>query len=116
MALPADVRAQAETHLELFCRNQVPEDLHDQLRVEFEARGNALTIFERRPPWREDLGPEWTSSEVAQLRYDPTKRAWALYWKRASGRWDAYQGPPPTGDIGPLLAEVAEDPDGCFWG
>lgn len=116
MALPADVREQSEAHLDLFCRNQVPEDLHDELRVEYKARGNALTIFERRPPWREDMGPEWSSTEVAQLRYDPTRLTWTLYWKRANGRWDPYGEPSPSRDVGPLLAVVADDPDGCFWG
>ncbi len=45
--------------------------------MEFEIRGNSVTIIERRPPWREDFGPEWSRLTVAQLRYE--NEGWALY-------------------------------------
>ncbi len=43
-------------------------------------RGNAFTIVERRAPWSEDLGPEWSSQPIAQLRFDGDTMSWSLWW------------------------------------
>ncbi len=105
----------AEEHVALFCENRIAEHAREQVRLEHRCRGNAITIFERRAPWREDIGAEWTRQEVAQFRYDPATGRWTLYWMHHRG-WLHYDGLEPATDIGPLLAEVAEDPHGCFWG
>lgn len=36
----------------------------DEMRVEIDVDGRAITILECRPPWREDVGPEWTRQEA----------------------------------------------------
>ena len=41
--------------------------------MEFEISGNSVTIVDRRPPCREDFGPEWSRLTVAQLRYEDGK-------------------------------------------
>ncbi|MDQ3451610.1 MAG: DUF3024 domain-containing protein, partial [Actinomycetota bacterium] len=41
----------------------------------------AVTIFECRPPWREDFGPHWTRFPVARLRYTKARKEWAIYWR-----------------------------------
>lgn len=116
ISLPADIRARAEAHVQLFCQNQVSDELRDQLRVGHRLIGNKLTLLECRPPWNPAMGTDWTSIEVAQLRFEQSSGEWTLYWKRATGRWERYDGPLPSKDVGPLLAEIADDPDGCFWG
>jgi len=100
----------------LFCENQTPAEHADKIRVEHACRGNAITIIERRPPWREEYGPEWTTSKIAQLRFDAATGRWSLLWANHSGRWLGYDGVEPAVDVGPLLAEIGEDPYGCFWG
>ena len=116
VALPADILEPALAHVAVFCDQRVPDDAGDQIRLEHSVRGDAITIFERRPPWREDLGPEWTRQKIAQLRYDRASATWSLYWGDSNDRWLAYEPREPTGDAGPLLAEVGADPHGCFWG
>ena len=44
-----------------WCAARVPEHARDQVRVECQVAAGHLTIVERRVPWREDFGPEWTS-------------------------------------------------------
>jgi hypothetical protein len=39
-----------------------------EMRVEMDVDGRAITILDCRPPWREDLGSEWTRLEVSRLR------------------------------------------------
>ena len=44
--------------VETFCEIRNPDHLRDEVLLEFSRRGNSITINERRPPWRVDLGSE----------------------------------------------------------
>lgn len=116
MPLPPDVRDSALRQVEQFCRERVPEESLAQLRLEHTLRGNSITLIERRPPWSELAGPEWSSMRIAQLRYDAKARAWSLYTCDSSDRWWSYDFIEPVSDVGPLLAEIDADPTGIFWG
>jgi hypothetical protein len=100
----------------VWCRQRVPERLHDELRVECELDARHVTIYEVRPPWRPDLGPDWTRSPVAQLRYTAKSRAWTLYWQDRHLRWREYRELSAGRPIEELLDEVGCDPTGIFWG
>ena len=106
----------ALAEVEAFCESRIPVGLRDQIRLEYAVRGNAITIVERRPPWRPDFGPDWTSSEVAQLRYDEGSSTWPLHCRSARGRWFLYDEVEPSRDVAPLLTEIDADPTGIFWG
>ncbi len=110
MALPAEAVAQVER----YCQSRVPEEMRPQVRVEHGVRGKAITIVERRPPWREDFGQEWSSTKVAQLRYEGGM--WTLYCSDSNDRWWLYDDIPPARDVAPLLAAIEEDRTGIFWG
>jgi hypothetical protein len=105
MAVPAEAVAQVE-------RSRVPEEMHSQVRIEHAVRGTAITIVDRRR--REDFGPEWSSTKVAQLRYDGGM--WTLYCPDSSGRWWLYDATDPAPDVRPLLAAFDDDVTGIFWG
>ena len=116
MPMPAAIRDDAMRHVSLFCENRVPEHARDEVRLEHSVRGNSITIVERRPPWSELVGPDWTSMKIAQLRYDERSRSWSLYAADRNERWFLYNDVDPAPDVGPLLAEIGEDPTGIFWG
>lgn len=116
MPIPSAVREAAVARIERFCTDHVPEDARADLRLEHAVRGSAITLVERRPPWRPDPGAEWTSQNIAQLRYDERSAAWRLHWPRHTGQWLPYEGVAAARDIEPLLAEIDADPDGVFWG
>ena len=102
--------------VQTWCRQQVPDRLHDELRVECDVDARQVTIYEARPPWQPDLGPEWTRSPVAQLRYTATSRAWNLYWPDRNLRWRQYRDLPGGRPVEELLDEVERDPTGIFRG
>jgi Protein of unknown function (DUF3024) len=102
--------------VEAYCNSRVPEDLRDQVRIECGRRGKSVTIVERRPPWHPDMGTEWTTSRVAQLRYDDSARTWSLYCADRNGRWRHYPEVRPSRTVETLLAEIEADPTGIFWG
>ena len=115
MALPELVRRSAEQEVGRYCDSRVPEELQDQLRVEFHTRGNAITICETRPPWSdEDPDRSWTHGKIAQLRY--ANGDWVLYWSDRNGKWHVYDLIEPSPTVGSLIAEVEKDPVSIFWG
>jgi hypothetical protein len=114
MPLPPDVREAAVSEVERYCEERVPVEARSEIRIECSVRGSAITIVERRPPWSELLGPEWSTTKVAQLRYDAG--LWTLYCSDSSDRWWLYDDADPAPEVGPLLAAIDEDVTGIFWG
>ena len=99
-----------------WCRGRVPERVRDEVRVEVDVADRHLTIVECRPPWRADMGAEWTRFPIARLRYVKTTGVWSLYWRDRNLRFHAYDLAAPTASIEELLAELDRDPTAIFWG
>src|SRR5680860_465302 len=99
-----------------WCAARVPEHARHQVRVECELAPRHLTIVERRVPWREDYGPEWTSFPIARLRYTATDRSWTLYWRDRHLRFHIYDPLAPSHRVEDLLTEIDRDPTCIFWG
>lgn len=116
MALPELVRRGAEAKVAAFCERRVPVQARYQVRLEHVVRGDAITIVERRAPWRPEYGPEWSSMKIAQLRFDGAARTWTLWWADRNERWHAYPDTDPTPALENLLTEIDEDPTAAFWG
>ena len=110
MPLPATVRDAAVRHLDRYCDRRDADDR----RLEYVIRGDAITLVQRRPPWRPMRGAEWTSSNLAQFRFDETARTWSLFWPRPTGQWVEYDKLRPATGVESLLREVDTDPTGVF--
>jgi hypothetical protein len=82
MALPEPALAK----IQQFCNRHSPAHLGDQLRLEFTARANSITIADCRPLWQGSPG-EWTCLPIAQLRYQPSNKRRTLYWADRNDRW-----------------------------
>jgi hypothetical protein len=108
---PIDVAA-----IRSYCEQRVPPHAIDQVRVEAIVDANTITIVERRPPWRPDFGPEWTTGPVARLRYVHKYRLWTLLWRDRNERWHRHDRVEPTADVTVLLGEIEQDPTCLFWG
>ena len=99
-----------------WCRDRVPEHALHQVRIECDVAPRHLTVVERRAPWRQDIGPEWTRFPIARLRYSKATRLWSLYWRDRNLRFHEYDLARPSADSGDLLAEIDRDPTRIFWG
>jgi hypothetical protein len=105
MALPElDV-----ARVQRWCAARVPEHARHQVRVECQVAPRHLTIVERRAPWREDAGPEWTSFPIAD-------KSWTLYWRDHNLRFHLYDLRAPSTRVDDLLTEIDRDPTSIFWG
>lgn len=71
MALPTEVLDPAISLIATYCATKVPSEHDDKLRIEYKVRGNTITVYECRPPWREDFGPDWTRKRVCTFEWDP---------------------------------------------
>ncbi len=95
---------------------RIPAAHQEEVRLEVGVRGANVTIFELRPPWSPDVGPEWSRRAVAQLRHTGGG-FWLLLWQNRRERWERYPlAPDATRDLDALLAELDEAGICLFWG
>ena len=113
MAIPPEVRTDAETALAEFCEQNSSAAVADQERIEFEILENHVILIERRPSFLNHL--EWTSVPKAKFRYSPAKQVWSLYWPDTNQRWHRLSSAKTAKDIRVLLKAVATDTSGVFW-
>lgn len=99
-----------------WCEQRVLPHVRDQVRVDCDAGPRHLTIVECRPPWREDMGTEWTRFPIARLRYAKAAGKWSLYWRDRHLRFHVYDRIAPSPHVDDLLQEIDRDPTGIFWG
>ena len=99
-----------------FCGQRVPAEALHQVRLEVELGPGAITIVERRAPWRSGYGAEWTRLPIARFRYSATTKLWTLYWRDRNLRFHVYDRVAPNRSVEALLAEVDRDPTRIFWG
>lgn len=98
-------------------RNEgIPEQARMQIRYEMDVTDRSITILECRPPWSDEVGPEWTRFPVARLRYTKVRNEWSLYWRDRNERFHLYDWVPPARHVERLLAEIDRDPTAIFWG
>ncbi|MGW5152046.1 DUF3024 domain-containing protein [Rhodococcus koreensis] len=99
-----------------WCAARVPEHARHEVHVECEVAARHLTIVERRAPWCEDVGPEWTSLPIARLHYTKATKTWSLYWRDRNLRFHAYEPLAASPHLDTLLSELERDPTCTFWG
>jgi hypothetical protein len=99
-----------------WCAARVPEHARHQVRVDCQIAPRHLTIVERRVPWREDLGPEWTRFPIARLRYTIADKTWTLYWRDRNLHFHIYDLLAPSNRVEDLLGELDHDRTSIFWG
>lgn len=116
MALPAEVKDEAVPLVATYCATKIASEHADQIRIEHRIRGNTITIYECRPPWREEFGPEWTSMRICAFEWDPETRLWTLYARDRNDRRLDYPYLDPAPTVAPLLRELEDDPTCIFWG
>jgi hypothetical protein len=114
MALNEVRKRKVKNILEELCTERIPAEVSDQVKLEFNIRGDNVTLFEKRRYYKDPQ--EWTKQKIAQFRYDHENNHWSLYWHRHTGKWYEYEEIEPSKDLKKLVKEVDEDPTGIFWG
>jgi hypothetical protein len=113
---PAGLPSLDVARVQRWCAARVPDRARHQVRVECEPAARHLTIVERRAPWQEGTGQDWTSFPIARLRYAKAAQVWTLYRRDRDLRFHVCDRLPPSRHLDDLLAEIDRDPTGIFWG
>ena len=98
------------------CNADLPARAQGLIRFEIDLTPRTITVLECRPPWRDDMGPEWTRPPICRFRYTKVRGEWALFWSDRNLRFREYDLVEPTPSIEQLIAEVERDPTSIFWG
>jgi DUF3024 family protein len=113
MAIPEDVRSDAETALAEFCAEHSSAGEAAQVRYAYQFESSAALLMQQRPGFmRPD---EWVASPMAKFRYSQARNEWSLYWIDSNERWQRVTNVKAEKDIRKLLAVVVSDPLGVFW-
>lgn len=95
--------------------DRVPDEQKQKVRLELGVHGANVTIFELRPPWCPEVGPDWSRRSVAQLRHSGSG-FWQLLWRNRRDRWERYPlAPDVTRDLDSLLNALDDDGVSLFW-
>ncbi len=103
-----------KTYVGVLCNKRAPESIRDKLRYEHTIEKHDVIIYEIRPRWNNP--DENTRMPCAKLKFIRSRNIWKLYWHRANGRWYPYDPLKPSRDLADLIAEIDDDPYGCFFG
>ncbi len=98
-----------------WCAAQVPQRLRGEIRVECDITARHLTICECRPPWRDDLGPEWTRFPIARLHHQDHRPLDAVL-ARPEPEVPPLPAPGPQPRVQDLLDYLDKHADPIFWG
>ncbi len=110
MAIPdTDLR-----RIQKWCRNQVPEHIRPELKIEADVAPRHVTIVEVRPSWKGE--GEFTRTPVARLRYTATTGQWAIYHRDRNLEFHVYPGKRPNKKVQVLLDHIGDSGDPIFWG
>ncbi len=88
----------------------------EQIGYEIDLTDRTITILECRPPWRADIGTEWTRFPICRFRYTKSRKEWSLYWRDRNLKFHEYDLVAPTPHVDELIEEVKRDRTGIFWG
>jgi hypothetical protein len=113
MAIPELERRRVERALDRFCE-RVPPAIRSKLTYEYQFRGNAVFLVERRPHFQDRT--RHTEHAFAKFVYSPSVGGWSLRWSDRNGRWHMYGGFEAASHFRDVLSEVERDPTGIFLG
>ncbi len=115
MTLPVLIRHLAQTKLAAYCARKLPENLRQQVHLDIEFDGDAVSLIEARPHFRHP--EQWTRLPVARFCFNPVSRTWTLFSPHF-GQHDAWLPYPvkPERELDKLIELLDSDQSGAFWG
>lgn len=96
--------------------DSLSERAQGQIVYELDVADRHVTVLECRPPWRADLGPEWTRFPIVRFHYTQARREWATSCRDRNLKFRRHTPMRPSGQIETLIAAVEADHSGVFWG
>lgn len=111
-----DIISMVEVQLRNFIESRRPKDAEVRKKLDFGYNwdGQTALLFEIRPQWNNPANI--LHIEFAKIKYIKSSKQWKLYWRRASGKWEAYEPIPSSDNLQELINEISHDGYGYFFG
>lgn len=105
-----------EVMIRNFIESLRPEDpeTRKQLDYGYTYEKQVFILFSIRPFYADPS--QKIESDFAKIRYYKSRDEWAVYWMRASGKWELYHPAQKFAGLADILREIKEDENGCFFG
>lgn len=114
MPLPELLMKQASQILDKYCRERVPCERYQGLKLDYSVAGNHVTLFEEwQDPANED---KRLRSPIARFSYSTELNQWTLFSIDHQLRWRLYLNITPSLNLLRLVQAVDDDITGVFWG
>jgi len=110
--LPEEERLRIGYLLDHFCA-RLSRKASGRIDFFYTLRGSSAVLVQVGPI---DGPYESIELPIARLRFDAKTAGWGLDWRRANERWEPYVAFERRRSVADLLREIAEDPDGVFFG
>jgi hypothetical protein len=113
MPIPSLQKQAIEIKMNSYCKNKIPQELQNQIKLSYKIWGNNITLIESRPFWEDST--EWIDMKVAQIRFDNQNKTFSLYYRDSNEKWHPYDELLISQNIEDILKEINNDPTGIFW-
>jgi hypothetical protein len=115
MALDAlntvDVIETMENYIE---KIRPPEEIRNQLDVNYRIENQSIILFEIRPNWQDKT--QYRTYDFAKSTFEKKNGVWKIYWMRANLKWHLYEPAPVVKKLTDFLHILETDKFGCFRG
>ncbi len=93
-------------------RRPHPSD-RNKIDLGFRLEDQSIVIFETRAHWKNE--GQFVESLIVKATYVRKQEHWKIFWLRQDLKWHRYEPLSEVSRIEEFLAELAQDPYGCFW-
>jgi acid phosphatase class B len=114
MPIPPIQKQLVEKLMTAYCKNRIPKEVQDQIKLLYTIRGNNITLIESRPVWNDES--KWTEMKIAQIRFENENKTFTLYCADRNDKWHLYDYIKPSKELEKILEEIDNDIAGAFWG
>ncbi|MFT6279129.1 MAG: hypothetical protein ACJAU0_001956 [Flavobacteriales bacterium] len=90
------------------------EEIRAEIDLGYSYDGAVFILYEIRPIWNDSS--KLQHLEFAKIRFYKSRQEWALYWMRASGKWELYEPFPKSTHLDEIIEVIKKDQYGCFFG
>jgi hypothetical protein len=114
MPIPPIQKQLVEKLMSSYCKNKIPQEIQDKIKLSYKIRGNNITLIESRPIWNNES--VWSDMKIAQIRFENENKTFTLYCADRNDKWHLYDFIDPSQDLEVILKEIDDDPTSIFWG
>lgn len=114
MPLDDSTKLDIRKRMDQYCDEQVPAHAKGDFRLSWRFWKDSVILYEERKTYA--IRSHWTKMKVARIIYEAELRGWTLWAYDRNDKPMYYMDLAAGESLETVLAEIAQDPTGIFWG